>query len=215
MQVSWRILQIWLRKEKLRLINTIEILLKDEEYNLKELDKRIILFKENSGFSPEDFIEIKKNDSTGKFIVSEVHRDVRQTKLETERKEKAAICAVVFYKKLFDDIVDRMVARRIRNYINSGENEKALSCSIERFDDSLYSIGYEEILKISLIQSEDKVDIKYGGKYLAESATISRGYVVLYNYCEKLRHISSFCNQIQSRLKCSIDRKKIIEWYIF
>ena len=60
MQVSWRILQIWLRKEKLRLINTIEILLKDEEYNLKELDKRIILFKENSGFSPEDFIEIKK-----------------------------------------------------------------------------------------------------------------------------------------------------------
>lgn len=195
------------------MINRIQALLQDEKYHLQEFDKKIILFKGNLNVYPEDYIEIEKATAIDKFIVSEVHRDEKQFKIETE-KEEASIYAVVMYKKLYDDIVDRMKARSIRNYVNSGEEEKALSCIKGWFNDSLYSIDTEDSLRISLIQSGDKVNVKFGGEYLAENASKARGYVVLYNYCEKLRNITLFCDEIHKKMNCNVNREKIIKMYI-
>lgn len=196
------------------MINLIQVLLCDEKYILKEYDRKIVLFKGNSNVYPEEYIEIEKEILIDKFIISEVHRDVRQIKIETEKKEEASLCAVVIYKRLYDDIVNRMRARSIRNYLKLGEKEKALACGIECCDNSVYSIDYEDSLRISLIQSKDKVDVKFGGEYLAQSAALSRGYVVFYNYCEKLKHISLFCAEIQKRLEFDINREKILRLYI-
>lgn len=196
------------------MINIIQELLKNEDYNLKDINGRLILFQDKLNCFPEDYIEIEKNELTGEFSVYEVHRVEKQNRLETKREDEAAICAVIFVKKMYDDIVNRVRIRRIRSYINSGENRKALNCSIEGFDDSIYSIGCEDSMKISLIQVEDKVNIKFGGKYLAKNVSIGRGYVILYNYCEELQYISSFYNKIENKLKCSVDREKIIKWYI-
>lgn len=195
------------------MINRIQVLLQDEKYHLQEFDKKIILFKGNSNVYPEDYIQVEKTTTIDKFIVSEVHRDEKQFKIETE-KEEASIYAVVMYKKLYDDIADRMKARSIRNYVNSGEEEKALSCIKGWFNDSVYSIGTEDCLRISLIQSGDKVNVKFGGEYLAENASKARGYVVLYNYCEKLRNINLFCDEIQKKMNCDVNREKIIKMYI-
>lgn len=195
------------------MINRIQVLLQDEKYHIQEFDKKIILFKGNLNVYPEDYIEIEKSTAIDKFIVSEVHRDEKQFKIETE-KEEASIYAVVIYKKLYDNIVDRMKARSIRNYVNSGEEEKALICIKEWFNDSVYSIDTEDSLRISLIQSGDKVDVKFGGEYLIENASKARGYVVLYNYCEKLRNITLFCDEIQKRMNCNVNREKIMKMYI-
>ncbi|MBC1639985.1 hypothetical protein HB950_14175 [Listeria welshimeri] len=196
------------------MINIIRNFLEDEEYNLNEFDNKVILYKEKANHFPEDYIEIEKEILTGIFTVYEIHRDARQIKLETKDEEEASICATILYKKLFDNVVNRVKARHIRNYIRSGQSEKALRCSIECFDRSVYSIGYEDPMKISLMQIGDKVDVKFGGEYLAESATLCRGYVVLYNYCEKLAYISAFYDRIQNQFKCIINREKIFKWYI-
>lgn len=207
-------LLIWLREERLGLIHLIRVLLQDHEYNVKELEGKLVLFKGGSNIYPEDFIEIDRGGAIRKFTVYEVHRDVKQMKLQTEEEEEAFICAIILYKKVYDDIVDRKKARNIRNYVNTGEDEKALNYSIEGIADSLYAIGYEDNLKISFIKSNDKVDVKFEGEYLAKNASLSRGYVVLYNYCEKLQYISSFYDEIQNQLECKIDREKVLKWYI-
>lgn len=203
---------IWLRKEKLRLINIIQEILKDENYNLREIDEKVILSKGNC--SLEEHVEIEKDASTSIFTVFEVHRSERQIRLKTEDEVDATICAVIIYKRLYDDIIDRRKARQIRNYMNAGENEKALSCSIEDFDDSVYSIGYEDNKRISLMQTGGKIDIKFGGEYLAKDVTVSRGYVILYNYCKELQYIFSFYENMQNQLKSIINPEKMFKWYI-
>lgn len=196
------------------MINIIEILLQKEKYKLIQTDKTIIIFKGNSDTYPEDYIEIEKATDIDKFVVSEVHRDKKQIKVETEKEEEAIIYAVVVYKRLYDDIVDRIKARKIRNLLDAGEEKKALDSIFNSFDVSLFSINHEDDLKISLIHSQNKVDVKFGGEYLAEGATLSRGYVVLYNYCEKLKHISSFYKEMCKKIDCSIHLENILKMYI-
>lgn len=153
------------------MINIIHILLQDEEYKLKEFDGKIMLFKGTSTIYPEEYIEVEKTTSTGKFIVSEVHRDVKQIKVKADKKEEAGVYAAIVYKKLYDDIADRIKARNIQNYIYMGEGEN-------------------------------------------QNAVLSRGYVVFYNYCAKLQHISSFYRKIQQKLNFSIGCEKILRLYI-
>ena len=196
------------------MINTIQVLLQNEEYILKKNDRKIVLFKGKLNIYPEDCIEIEGVILTGKFIVSEVHRDVKQISIETEKKEEAAIYAVIIYKRLYDDISDRMKARNIRKYLNLGKEDKALTCIINCFDDDIYSIGYEDRLKISLIRLENEIDIKFCGEYLVKGATLSRGYVALYNYCEKLQYISLYYAEMQKKVDFSIERERIIGLYI-
>ena len=191
------------------------MLLRGEEYTLKEINGRIVLYRGNSTIYPEEYIEIEKQNSNDKFIVAEVHRDIKQIKKETEKREEAAIYAVIIYKRLYDNIVNRMKAKDIREYLNHGEEEKALNCIVGCFDNSIYSIDYEDRMKISLIYAGDKADVKFGGEYLAENVTLSRGYVVFYNYCEKLQYISSYCDEIQEKINFDMSREKVFRLYIF
>lgn len=197
------------------MIHTIQILLQGEDYSLKELNGRIVLFGGNSTIYPEEYIEIENQISNDKFIVAEVHRNVKQIKKETGKREEAAIYAVIIYKRLYDNIVNRMKARDIREYLNRGEEEKALNCIVDCFDNSIYSIDYEDRMKISLIYVGDKADVKFGGEYLAENVRLSRGYVVFYNYCEKLQYISSYYNEIQEKINFDMSHEKVFRLYIF
>lgn len=190
------------------------MLLRGEEYTLKEINGRIVLYRGNSTIYPEEHIEIEKQISNDKFIVAEVHRDIKQIKKETEKREEAAIYAVIIYKRLYDNIINRMKARDIRDYLNRGEEEKALNCIVDCFDNSIYSIDYEDRLRISLLYAGDKSDVKFGGEYLAEQVVLSRGYVVFYNYCEKLQYISSYYNEIQEKINFDISREKVFRLYI-
>ena len=88
--------------------------------------------------------------------------------------------------------------------MEAGEEKKAWAIIEECFEESLYSIGHEEHLKVSLIKEEDKVSVKFEGEYLVQNVSINRGYIVLYNYCEKLKCISLFYNEMQRKINCNI-----------
>lgn len=195
------------------MITRIQELLQGENYHLQESDKKIIIFKKNVNVYPENYIEIEKASAINKYMVYEVHRDEKQFKIEAE-EEEASICAVVIYKKLYDRTIERMKARKVRNHVDTGDEEMALDCIKEWFNDSIYSIGKEDNLKISLIKSGDKTDVKFGGEYLVKGVSKARGYVVLYNYCEKLQNITLFCDEIQNLKNYPINREKFIKMYI-
>lgn len=195
------------------MINTIQVLLQGEKWNLQRCGNRILLFEENPINYPEDYIQIE--NEAGKFIVSEVHRDIKQIKAKTEKEEEAGIYATVVYKRLFDNLIDRTKVNNIRISLEAGGEEKKVLDSITNdFDDSVFSIDSEDNLKISLIHSGNKVSIKFGGEYLVEDVSLSRGYVALYNYCTKLRHISLFYNEMRKKLDCTINRQIIVKMYI-
>lgn len=195
------------------MIDIIRRLLQEEEYNLKELDGKIVLFKGNINIYPEEYIEVEK-EPTGEFAISEIHRNVKQIKVKAKKDKEAGVYAVIIYKKLFDNISDRTKIRFIRNCVDIGEEEKALAYCIDRFDNLVYSIDHEDNLKISLIRSKDVADVKFAGEYLAHNAKLSRGYVAFYNYCEKLQYIYSFYNKIQQKLSFSLSCEKILSLYI-
>lgn len=195
------------------MIDVIRAILEDEKYVLQEFGGRLKLYNGNPNIYPEDYIEIDKTTNTDRYTIFEVHRDNKQFQLEAG-KEEAAFYAAVMYKRLFDNVVDRVKARNIRNYVSSGDEETAVDCIKSWFSNSIYSMGVEDYFKISFIQTDDKVDVKFGGEYIAEGVSVARGYVVLYNFCEKLQTIIRFCDKIQKRTSYTFDREKIMKMYI-
>lgn len=196
------------------MINIIDDLLQNEDWNFKEMGDKIILFKGELNHFPEDYIEIEKKSLNEFFVVSEIHRDNKIIKSTTKNKVKACIYAVILYKKMFDNVANLLKVREIRNYAKAGENEKILKCFEEWFNNAIFSIGNENQTKISLIQNEYNADIKFGGVYLAKNINLSRGYVILYNYCEKLNHILSYYEKKISHLKYIVEFDQISKWYI-
>ena len=197
------------------MIDLIVSLLNDNQLCIRENDQKIELFRGLNICYPEDYVELEREQLTDKFIVAEVHRDKREIKASTRIEEEAIIYAVVLYKRLFENIVDRSKAKIIMDYVDRGEDKEALACAIDSFDDSLYTIGYEEESKISLMQKMDTIDVKFDGHYIVQRVTPKRGYIVFFNYCTKLKYISEFCDDIKKRLRCEANRDNIIKLYIF
>lgn len=194
------------------MINMIHQILGDSKYSVRESGIRTILFQGDLSHEPEDYIEIQR--ISDKYMIFEVHRDSRQMKGYVANRNDAAIYAVIFFKRLFDDMEDRMVVQNIRSYLNCGEEDKAIACIRNKIDESIYSIGREVPSKISLIKTGDKADVKFANECLAESVTLSGGYVAFYHYCKKLMHISKFYNEILGKIDCSLSCQNIKTLYI-
>lgn len=194
------------------MINILHKLLQNDKYIIKNLSEKIILYVNSEHNYPEDYIEIKKADN--KYIIAEVHRDIYQIKYNTDDYTNAIVVAVILCKRLFDDIADRIMAETIRDYLKSGNEEKAKNYIIDRFGGQIFSIDSEDDKKISMIKSGDKADIKFAGTYLVEDASLSRAYVALYNYCNKLVYISDFYNDIKEEIGCKLGKDSIQKLYI-
>lgn len=191
-------------EESVKLVNIIRVLLQGVKYDRRETDSTIVLY---DGY-PEDYILIEKAPGADRFMVFEVHRNDKRFRAEGEQEE-AAVFAAVLYKRWCDEI-DRVKAKTLRDYVNSGEEEKALALIREWFDERCYTIGTEDPARISFLPSGDLADVKFGGEFIVQGASLARAYVVLYNYCEKLRNITTFCDELQS----GTDREKILRLYI-
>lgn len=177
-----------------------------------ESEEKIVLFQGNANTYPEDYIEIRR--ISDRYVVSEAHRDVKQVRVETEKKDEAQIYAIVIYMRLYDDVADKLVARNIRSYLNSGEEKKARDFIDNNFDNVIFSIGEEDKQKISLIETKDGIDVKFDGEYIVRNVTLSRGYVAFYNYCEKLKHIVFIYDEIQKNVDFVLNRERILRLYI-
>ena len=88
-------------------------------------------------------------------------------------------------------------------------------CSIRLwFSDDIYSIGIEDIKKISILNNNENIDVKFGGKYIVKNVSKISGYIVFYNYCEQLRNIKLFYEKIKANFKSDIEFHKIAKVYI-
>lgn len=196
------------------MISMIYKILQDSKYSVREYDEKIVLFQEDLNYYLEDYVEVQRTGD--KYIVFEVHRDSKQIKAETADKNDAVIYAVIICKRLFDDLSDRMVARNIRSYVDCGEEDKAAACIRNEIDESIYSIGREDRSKISLIKTTgNTANVMFANQCIVEAAALSRAYVVLYNYCKKLMHISEFYNEKLKEIDCSLSAQNIMTVYIF
>ncbi len=172
-----------------------------------------ILFKE-SYYYPEDCVEIEGPIFDGKYFVSEVHRDEKTIKAEAETAEEAGFFAAILYKNPYDGVIDRKEVRELDAYLNLGESQYVLDYIIRKFDDSIYSIDCVEYPKISIIRSDDKVDVMFAGEYIVKDEEIRIGYGVFFNYCTLLNYIKSLCDEIEQEYDFKICRERVYRLYI-
>lgn len=137
----------------------------------------------------EDYIMLSLKGKT--YYIYEVHRADRILKKEEQQEDKAVIWAAILYKRMNDDPSDRVTARKIRTAIREGDEASAEEMFRE-FDSSIYSIGEEKEGALCLIRNKENANVIYNGKTIVEEASLSRAYVVLYNYCRSLREIQEF-----------------------
>lgn len=137
----------------------------------------------------EDYIVLSLKGKT--YYIYEVHRADRILRKEEQQEDKAVIWAAILYKRMNDDPSDRVTARKIRTVIRAGDEASAEEMFRE-FDSSIYSIGEEKEGALCLIRNKKNANVIYNGKTIVEEASLSRAYVVLYNYCRSLREIQEF-----------------------
>ena len=200
-----------LRMEELRLNNEFESLLNDKECVIKNIRDKIILYNCKQIY-PEDHIEIKKANVNNKYDVLDVHRDEKKLVIEADI-ETAIIYAAVLYKKAYDPM-DESKRKYICTYAEKNKFDEVI-CSIRLwFSDDIYSIGIEDIKKISILNNNENIDVKFGGKYIVKNVSKISGYIVFYNYCEQLRNIKLFYEKIKANFKSDIEFHKIAKVYI-
>jgi len=194
------------------LINKIKELVQDNKNVTIKSDMETIIYQNSSNY-PEDYIKIKQEHN--QYIVLEVHRNSQSEKAKTDDEDKAILCAIILYKKMYDDIEDHEATTQIREYLKCKDEDsviKLISCKI---DHTFYAIDNEEFSRISLIKNDDKAEVKFYGKYLVENASLIRGYIVLFDFCKKLSIISLFYKKIPENYKHVLSIDETRQLYVF
>lgn len=137
----------------------------------------------------EDYIVLCEKGKT--YYIYEVHRAERIMKMQDQDKERAVIWAVILYKRMNDNMADRIVTRKIRSMITDGDEASAKELFRE-FNEDIFSIGEETEDRLCLIAENGQASVVYNGTAIVTAVSLSRAYVVLYNYCRKLQEILSF-----------------------
>ena len=60
------------------------------------------------------------------------------------------------------------------------------------FNEDIFTIGKETEDNLCLIAENGQASVVYNGTAIITAVSLSRAYVVLYNYCRKLQEILSF-----------------------
>lgn len=137
----------------------------------------------------EDYIVLCEKGKT--YYIYEVHRAERIMKKQDQDKERAVIWAVILYKRMNDNTADRIMTRKIRSMITDGD-EASVKELFREFNEDIFSIGKETEDKLCLIEENGQASVVYNGTAIVTAVSLSRAYIVLYNYCRKLQEILSF-----------------------
>ena len=182
--------------------------LEDEGYVILRESNEYSIYKNIDNY-PENFIKVQKDNNIN--YIYEIHRNSSRLITTENTDDKAYVYAIILCKRLYDDL-DRKYARKIRRCIEQGDENEVINIIKNNFDISTYSIGSEEFVKVSFIKNENDIDIKFAGEYILKNVSLSRGYVAFYNYCEKIKNIKIFIDEMKK--KCDIDELKLIKLYL-
>lgn len=193
------------------MISLLHYILSDASYVINESNGKIIIYKNNSHY-PEDYVEITK--CIRKNVIYEGHRKDKILFMSTEDDNMACVYAAILCKRLFDIDVDRKNSRMIKEQIDNGKEKLIVEFIKEKFKEDYVSFGNEMYYRISFLKEEKGINVKYAGEYLAKNVSLSRGYVVLYNYCEKMKVASDFFNKKVKALFVDIDMEQLMKLYL-
>lgn len=195
------------------MIKLIQELLSKYRCKVSNFEKKIIISDVNIENFPEDFIEISKGDEL--FYINEVHRSEKKLKYETKKEENVIVITVVLATRLYYELTNPEIAESIRKYIKSDEEVYVQKLLEKNVSNDSYSIGREDFNKISFIKSSEKVNIMFHGRYIAKDASLSRAYVVLYNFSKELSFVRELYVELKKKVGFDLDISRIEELYIF
>lgn len=179
---------------------------------IKEKDGKTLLMKKTAIY-PENYVEIENKMNV--FYINVIQRDECKLVSKTENEINAKIKAIVMAKKLFDSISDEDTIGTLEELIDNG-NKDCISEFFETLGFANYCIGNENTEKISMIQDEGKYNIKYRERYIVKNVKEKRAYIVLYNYSNKLKHITDFCKELRdTQFKEDLNFEELIDIYMF
>ena len=173
-----------------------------------------MIFVSNGATCLEDYVEISKKGKI--FTVSEIHRNDVKIVKETEEEDTAEIWAIIVAKKMFDELIDNGIIDTIETMVDDGK-KSTIPDLLEKIGLSNYCVWKEERGKISLVPCGDRINIMYHGQLIAEQVREKRAYIILYNYCNKLKAVSVFCSKVDSimNMHIHINYDELIDFYIF
>ena len=184
------------------MISLLKQILQIDNCKIREADNKILIFEANALY-PEDYIEVSCQKES--IVVSEVHRADSKVIIDTSVNEKAVIYACVLCMRLFETLSKDDRADELKKNVKNNEIYYANAFLKSIFSSNTYTIGVEDVFKISLIANAEKADVKYRNEYLAKDAGLVRAYGVLYNYSKELEYIRDWYK------KNSKDKLKDIE----
>lgn len=170
-------------------MNNIQRFLESVGLQLQEDDKLTNACETENLRVIEDYIVLCEKGKT--YYIYEVHRAERIMKKQDQDKERAVIWAVILYKRMNDNTADRIMTRKIRSMITDGD-EASVKELFREFNEDIFSIGKETEDKLCLIEENGQASVVYNGTAIVTAVSLSRAYIVLYNYCRKMQEILSF-----------------------
>lgn len=170
-------------------MNNIQRFLESVGLGLNEDGKLMNVCETENRRDLEDYIVLCEKGKT--YYIYEVHRAERILKKQDQDKERAVIWAVILYKKMNDNTSDRIMTRKIRSVVTDGD-EAAAKELFREFNENTFSIGEETEDRLCLLGDNGQASVVYNGTTIVTAVSLSRAYVVLYNYCRKLQEILSF-----------------------
>lgn len=182
--------------------------LADEGYAILRKPNEYCIYKNIDNYQ-EDFIKVQKENSIN--YIYEIHRNSSKLIKKEQSDDKAYVYAIILCKRLYDNL-DRKYVRKIKEHIEQGDENEVIKIIKDKFDVSIYSIGFEENSKVSLIKKENNVDIKFAGKYILSNVSMIRGYIAFYNYCEKIKSIKNFVDELNGKFNC--DKLELLRLYL-
>lgn len=180
---------------------------------MRQRGEEILLYKR--GFprrEPEDCITVERTQRG--YSVCEVHQGSRTVRAQTAREQEAAAYGAVLCERMFRKAADQSRGKWIRTCIDQGREREVADSMNRRMGGSLCCIGREDPRRLSLLKTPSGADVKFAGEYLAEGASLSRAYVVLDNFCERLEEACGLWRRLESS-GIMADRTRILKLYLF
>ncbi len=175
-------------------------------------EEKITIDYKNSPY-PEDCVQMVKESNLYKIM--EVHRNRKNIIIETENSAEACVFVLTLSKRLFGNDINREHASIIGTFADEGKEDDILKFLKIILPEEYYSIGHEQLDKISFIKKETGMDVKYAGEYIVQDASFSRGYVILYNFSMKLKSIDEFYKNELIHICDDIDFMQIAKVYLY
>lgn len=186
-------------------------------YKIYQSEKEIEVYPiEKEIVNPALSVQIKWNTE---YEISVKSRNDKRIITKSKQKNFSIAAMIILCKKYFEhpkNDVDTI--NKLKNLIEQSNLEDANKLLEEKLDKKFYSITEnieKDFSKICMAIKGDKVDIVFHKKYILRDISVSRAYIVLYNYAKLLENFDKWFYILNKELPINDKYDALAELYIF